>query len=399
MTNRIIVSGVGCSLVDSLYNNASFEAQSFQSHLSKTKGDGGLTPGRLVFKEEFEKFEGKEFDTTIKEIISDRIPDKINIGGPGVVSIIHAAQLSANKDCEYNFYGGRGDDNNGSLIKSLLDKTSVISHNYIILDNETPSTLVLSDPSYNNCGERIFINSIGAAWNYSPEKLDEDFFASDIVVFGGTALVPLIHDSLTELLEKAKSKGCITIVNTVYDFRNEKAKPDSKWPLGRSDDSYGNIDLLLMDLEEALRLSGKSDINNAMQFFRDKGTGAVIITRGTDSVILFSKGSMFKPLDYAEMPISTAVTEELKQGKAYSGDTTGCGDNFVGGVIASLVSQIQGGISSPDLTEASIWGIISGGTSCFYMGGMYEEESYGEKRKMIEPYYKLYKKQISCTSS
>ncbi|MCK5821023.1 MAG: carbohydrate kinase family protein [Bacteroidales bacterium] len=394
MAEKIIVSGVGCTLVDSLYNNVSFSAQSFITHLSKAKGDGGLTPGHLVFKEEFEKFEGKAFDSTIRDIISDRNPDKINIGGPGVVPIIHAAQLSDNKDCEYHIYGGRGDDSNGHFIKSLLERTTVVSNNYITLDNETPSTLVLSDPNYKNSGERIFINSIGAAWNYLPRELDEDFFASDIVVFGGTALVPLIHDSLSELLEKAKSKGCLTIVNTVYDFRNEKANPNSKWPLGKSDNSYGNIDLLLMDLEEALRLSGKSNINDAMQFFRDKETGAVIITRGTENIVLYSKGSIFKAINHIEMPISDAVTKELKQGIASHGDTTGCGDNFVGGVIASLVSQLQSGISSPDLKEASAWGVVSGGTSCFYMGGMYEEKSDGEKRKMIEPYYKLYKKQI-----
>ena len=32
-----------------------------------------------------------------------------------------------------------------------------------------------------------------------PDELDDDFFNSDIVVFGGTALVPLIHDNMTTL--------------------------------------------------------------------------------------------------------------------------------------------------------------------------------------------------------
>jgi len=394
MTKKIIVSGVGCCLVDRLFNNVKFKAQSFQANLSKNKGDGGLSPGHLVFKEEFEKFSNKDFDNTIKEITTDRIPDKINIGGPGVVPIIHAAQLSDNKSCEYHFYGGRGDDSNGDFIKSLLDNTSVKSNNYVVLNNETPSTLVLSDPTYNDSGERIFINSIGAAWNYSPEKLDEDFFSSDIVVFGGTALVPLIHDELSELLAKAKSKNCITIVNTVYDFRNEKANPEQKWPLGKSDDSYSNIDLLIMDLEETLRLSGKSDLNDAMQFFRDKGTGAVIVTRGTDDILLYSKGTLFAAIDNMKMPISNSVSQDLMNGKGNNGDTTGCGDNFVGGVIASLVSQIQSDTHTLDLPEACSWGVVSGGTTCFYMGGMFEEKAEGEKIKMIEPYYELYKQQI-----
>jgi len=395
MKKKLIISGVGCSLVDRLYNDVSFSAESFIPYLSREKGDGGLTPGQLVFKEEFEKFVGGDFQSALKGILSNRKYDKINIGGPSIVSMIHAAQLSDNDKCEFHLYGFRGDDSDGEFIISLLEKTPLHFENFRASKAETTSTIVLSDPLYDDGnGERIFINSIGSAWEYSPKELTDDFFASDIVVFGGTALVPLIHDNLTELLEKAKSKGCITIVNTVYDFKNEKANPNLKWPLGKSDESYSNIDLLMMDLEEALRLSGKSNIAEAMDFFREKGTGSVVVTSGTANIRIFSNGKLFGKIDNLEMPISNAVYEELKEGKGDSGDTTGCGDNFVGGVIASLVSQMQSGISTFDLTEACSWGIVSGGTACYYMGGMYEENNDGEKKAMIEPYYKLYKNQI-----
>lgn len=395
MTKKVIVSGVGCSLVDRLYNNVSFGANNFSPLISKEKGDGGLTPGQLVFKEEFEKFAGENLQPVLKGILSDRKYDKINIGGPSIVSMIHAAQLSDKNKSEFHIYGYRGDDNDGEFIISLLKNTPLLFDNYQVCSAETPSTIVLSDPLYDNGhGERIFINSIGAAWEYSPKELSDDFFASDVVVFGGTALAPLIHDNLTELLEKAKSNSCITIVNTVYDFRNEKANPKLKWPLGKSDDSYQNIDLLMMDMEEALRLSGKSELNDALKFFRDKGTGAVIVTSGINNIRIFSNGKLFGAIDNLEMPISSAVYQELKAGKGQMGDTTGCGDNFVGGVIASLVSQIQNGVSTFDLTEACSWGVVSGGTTCYYMGGMYEEKNDGEKRKMIEPFYKLYTEQI-----
>ena len=395
MSKKIIVSGVGCCLVDRLYNNVSFNAHDFLPHISKKKGDGGLTPGQLVFKEEFENFEGENFETVLKGILTERRYDKINIGGPSIVSMIHAAQLSDKDKSEFHIYGYRGDDNDGEFIKSLLEKTPLQFDNYKAYKSETPSTIVLSDPLYDNgSGERIFINSIGAAWKYSPNELKDDFFASDVVVFGGTALAPLIHDNLTELLAKAKLNNCITIVNTVYDFRNEKTNPDLKWPLGESDDSYGNIDLLMMDMEEALRLSGKTDINEAMVFFREKGTGAVIVTSGTDNIRVYSNGKLFGAIEKLEMPISNKVYNELKQGKGISGDTTGCGDNFVGGVIASLVSQMQNSTSAFDLTEACSWGVVSGGTTTFYMGGMYEEKKIGDKKAMIEPYYELYKNQM-----
>jgi sugar/nucleoside kinase (ribokinase family) len=263
------------------------------------------------------------------------------------------------------------------------------------VEGATPSTVVLSDPHFQEgTGERIFINSIGAAGNYMPEFLDSRFFSSDVVVFGGTALVPAIHDNLTELLSNAKSEGCITVVNTVYDFRNQKAGPDKKWPLGKSDDSYANIDMLITNYEEALRLSGMTTLQKAMEFFHKLGTGAVMVTNGAKNITMFAgKNSIFRETELAEMPVSAAITEELNKG--FSGDTTGCGDNFAGGAIASLVMQLQNNDQILNLREAAAWGIVSGGFSCFYLGGTYHQKEPGEKWKQIVPYYKNYLKQIT----
>ncbi len=394
MIKKIKVSGVGCTLVDSLYNNVSFETTDFNIYLSNASGDGGLTPGHLVFKEDFEKFAGKDVQSVLSKIANGRSPDKINVGGPAIVPLIHAAQLSEHDSCEYNMYACVGEDENGRFIKSILNDLPTMVDKLKFSNEETPSTVVLSDPNYNNGGgERIFINSIGAAWDYNAKSIDDSFFSSDIIVFGGTALVPLIHDGLTELLIKAKDRGCITIVNTVYDFRNENANPDKKWPLGKSDKSYKHIDLLIMDLEEALRLSGEADLNDAINFFRESGARAVIITSGTDDICMFSQGQLFRNIINTEMPISEAISKKLEN--EFLGDTTGCGDNFVGGVISSLVTQMQQGSQLLDLNEAAIWGIISGGTTCFYIGGMYHEKYPGEKRKLIEPYYAEYKRQMN----
>lgn len=395
MTRKIRVSMVGCCLVDRFYSNISFYDSIFSLYFSKKRGDGGLTPGHLVFKEEFEEFGKKEFPEILRQITKGKGPDKINIGGPGIVPLIHTSQMLEVAGCECRFYGCGGKDADGEFILSTLKQMNLSVENYHLSDNCTPSTIVLSDPDFDDGnGERIFINSIGAAWDYAPKELDDDFFASEVVVFGGTALVPNIHDNLTELLEKAKSKDCITIVNTVYDFRNEKANPTKKWPLGKNDDSFQNIDLLIVDYEEALRLSGKSSLDGAMQFFHENGTSAVIVTNGSRNLRLFANGgSLFKELNDSEMPISDAISEEFK--KEHFGDTTGCGDNFVGGVIASLVSQLQKEKGTLDLTEACIWGIVSGGYSCFYIGGTYFEKNHGEKRKLIASYYEKYRKQIS----
>ena len=394
MSKKIIVSGVGCCLVDLLFNDIDFSSEAMRACLSLNRGDGGLTPGQLVFREEFEKFSGNSFDLALKSITGGRKHDKINIGGPSIVSLINAAQLTDPAECEVRFYGRGGNDETGEYLISALKKTPVVLKDFKLINNQTPSTVVLSDPGYENGhGERIFINSIAAAWEYGPGNLDEEFFSSDIVVFGGTGLVPQIHDNLTSLLKKAKSKGCITIVNTVFDFRNEKANPSKKWPLGESDESYGYIDLLITDQEEAFRLSDEHDPNNAISFFSEKKVSSVMITNGSKNVITWSDGRFFNASGIKALPVSEKVINERKN--AQTGDTTGCGDNFVGGVIASIVTQMQQWCRSSDIIEACSRGVVSGGYACFYLGGTYFEKETGEKKAKIEPYYEAYKRQIA----
>jgi sugar/nucleoside kinase (ribokinase family) len=395
--NKFRISVTGCCLVDRLYNNISFSNPAIAHYFSKERADGGLTPGHLVFKEEFEDFCNEDFSKALKNITKDKEPDKINIGGPGIVPLIHASQMLYSTGSECRFYGCGGDDPDGKYIFSLLQKLGLPVTNYYLSGNITPSTIVLSDPDYDQGhGERIFINTIGAAWNYTPDKLDNDFFSSDIVIFGGTALVPEIHDNLSGLLEKAKSKGCMTVVNTVFDFRNEKLNPSKKWPLGKDDSSYRNIDLLITDYEEALRLSGKKELDEALNFFRSLGTKAVIVTNGPNNIKGFAvKNNRFKEEKNIDLPVSKAVSAELKKG--CSGDTTGCGDNFTGGIIANLVTQLQQDKTSLDLNEACAWGIVSGGFSCFYMGGTYFESKPGEKLELITPFFEKYINQIDIT--
>ncbi|MCJ7446624.1 MAG: hypothetical protein MUO72_02925 [Bacteroidales bacterium] len=253
MPDKIIVSGVGCCLVDLLYNDIDFDGGNIRPFLSKKRGDGGLTPGKLVFMEEFEKYCGSPFDHVLKRITGGKIYNKINIGGPSVVSLINAAQMTGKEKCEVRYYGRGGRDEKGQFLFSALKKTPVV--------------------------------------------------------------------------------------------------------------------------------------------LRDKKIASLIITDGSENIMTYSDGSFFGESGLKEMPVSGTIKNELQN--VHGGDTTGCGDNFAGGVIASLVTQLHDGVSHPDLQEACCWGIVSGGFACFYMGGTWFEEKPGEKLSRIRPYYESYKRQIS----
>jgi sugar/nucleoside kinase (ribokinase family) len=390
------VSGVGCWLMDKLYNHIDFTSAVFRKYLSRAAGDGGLSPGRLVFAEEFERFIDQPIDRALAEITGGKDAQARNVGGPCIVAMIGASQLVWNRDISFLFFGARGEDTNGRNLVERLGTADVDISGCKVVTENTPFTDVFSDPDYaQGQGERIFVNSIGAAGAFAPEDLPNDFFDSQVCIFGGTALVPQIHDNLTSLLDRAKQAGALTVVNTVYDFRNEKRNPGQPWPLGQSAQSYKSIDLLIMDNEEAQKISGTEGQQAMLDYFAGSGVSSFIITHGAEPITAFSDGRLFAPCAVQSFPVSQRVRQELATPQLAKGDTTGCGDNFVGGALASLVMQRQDRPEGkPELEDVVAWAVASGGTACFYMGGAFAEQFPGQRREQVLPYYQDYRAQI-----
>ncbi len=395
MNQAFKISGTGCALVDYLYTPIDFSGAALQKYFSKEAGDGGLEPGKLTLTADFEKFTDEDYIKVRDKITDHKQPTAVNIGGPSIVSLVHAAQMLHDQDIEVQFYGARGNDEGGDFLEEKLASVPVKIKKMKLGEEHTPFTDVFSDPSFNKGhGERIFINNIGASNEVLPEDLDNDFFDSDITVFGGTALVPNIHSKLEFLLFRAQKQGALTVVNTVYDFLSEKKDPHKPWPLGNSIDTYHYIDLLIADMEEALSLSGSDNPEDAMKFFKYAGTGAVIITHGNHPIHYFSNHPLLGDHAPANLPVSERVRQSLEAQEEALGDTTGCGDNFAGGVIASLARQmIKSPDSKVDLKDAIALGAASGGFACFYHGGTFYEKKAGQKAAEVAGYYKDYLKQ------
>jgi sugar/nucleoside kinase (ribokinase family) len=393
-SNKIIISGSGCALTDLIYNRVSFASPGFQKYVSKQNGDGGLSPGKLVFTEELEKFSIKPYPEILSELVGNRPPDKMNVGGPSLVSMVHVAQMLEGEDVEVKFFGMGGNDEYTEQVFRLVRQTPLEIGNYKRSEHKpTPTTDVFSDPDYDNGhGERTFVNNIGAAWDFIPELLGNEFFESDIQCYGGTALVPNLHDNLTNLLKRSNQNDCITVVNTVFDFRNQKRNPGKPWPLLDSFDDYGLIDVLIMDCEEATKISGTSNIEEAARFFASTPVSSFIITNGANDVFAWSGGGLFEKTEILKFPVSKMIACEIAANPDLRGDTTGCGDNFAGGIIASLAMQLKNTEKGTfNLTEAISLGISSGGFCCFTVGGTYLETFPGEKKLRIQAIQEDYK--------
>jgi sugar/nucleoside kinase (ribokinase family) len=200
------------------------------------------------------------------------------------------------------------------------------------------------------------------------------------------------------MLKKGKENNCINIVTTVFDFRNEKKNPGQRWPLGESDESFKFIDLLIVDWDEALKISGKSDFVDASQFFIDMGVKSFIITHGAHEFFVWSNGEFFKDQPLTAFPICAEVDKELEAHPEKRGDTTGCGDNFAGGTLTSVVKQLVADVKPGELeiSDACAWASASGGFACFTLGGTYHESIPGEKLKLVKPFYEAYLEQIKA---
>ena len=252
------IHGAGCSLVDNLYSPVDFSSRSYRKWLSRDAGKAGLITGGLVFGSDLEKSFGRNYRDIIGEITGNMEPVR-NIGGPSIVALIHLAQVLNDTNNEISYFGARSDDEAGRYIIKQLSGFNIDTTSYLITRGGTPFTDVLSDPSYNEQnGERTFINYIGAAGELTGKDLPETFYNAEILILGGTALTPGIHDDLSSILKKGKTRGCLCFVNTVYDFRNQNKDPGRPWPLVEKNEDFKLIDLIIADNEEAFRITGKT---------------------------------------------------------------------------------------------------------------------------------------------
>lgn len=389
------IHGIGCCLIDYVYKDYDYSSPAFQHLVSAKPGDGGIICGGLVFTEDLATFSGSSPDALKELLVGTRTSDITNLGGPAVVAMVHAAQVLGDS-ATVAFHGSIGSDQGASQIKEFLDRTPLRYELKQFSSIQSPSTLVLADPrQHDGKGERSFINTIGSAGLYTKEDLPEDLYDADILVCGGTALVPHIHDELATILASAKEHGCTTVVGTVYDFRNQKRNPDGMWPLG-SPESYKNIDLLITDAEEALRLTGVDTLGAAVRRFEQFGATAVLVTHGAKEILAWSAGKLFAPMELCALPVSGHIDSILEADPSKRKDTTGCGDNFAGGAVASIAMQRM---ASPDaqldLLETVAWASASGGFACMYHGGTYFEHAPGEKRQLLEPVVSAYREQVS----
>ena len=131
-------------------------------------------------------------------------------------------------------------------------------------------------------------------------------------------------------------------------------------------------------------MTGKEDLGQALEKLIRRGAGTVIITNGEQDGLVGSSGGLFPPTQSRAFKVHPRLGQILKTNPELFADTTGCGDNFLGGFLASLAWQKSRG-EQLNLDQALAWATSSGGFACLYPGGLYQEPEPGEKRSQILP--------------
>jgi len=258
-------------------------------------------------------------------------PQKINFGSDTASRISTSSGGAAGNvaawltrtDARSTIVSHVGDDPAGAAIVAEFDALGV-SHGDLVIQGETSGVVVvLVDSS----GERTMFPDKGANSRLTVTDLP-DLGAFQAVYISGYALLnPLARDGVLEMIEKIKADGLPIYFDpaSVGAMKDVADKELHNW--------FSMMDVIFLNEEESIYLTGSVEIERALDYLLDFSQ-VVVIKRGSAGAIAKARG-----FDSISLPGVAATVV----------DTTGAGDSFAAGFIASysknhdLTAALQAG--------------------------------------------------------
>ena len=209
--------------------------------------------------------------------------------------------------------GKVGNDGFGDFIVNALGQEDVDTRG-VARDAEASTSFTFIMVSSD--GERRFLHTMGANATFCFDDVNTDLFGeAKILCVGGVGLMTSFDgDGAGKAVQAAKDKGLQTAMDTAYNDRIED------WA-ALVEPSLPNLDYFLPSVEEAERISGKSNPEDMARSFKDKGCGVVAIKCGGEGCYLLTdEGAQHFPV-YSVTPV----------------DTSGAGDSWVAGFLCGVL--------------------------------------------------------------
>ncbi len=186
----------------------------------------------------------------------------------------------------------------------------------VSLVSRGPEQTTTSVVCVNSEGERSFLYYPGSTSALSAQDLPDPLPQDCEIVFmaGAMLMSSLDGEPCAKLLEAARKQGKFTVMDTAWDF-------DDVW-LPKIAPALPGLDLFMPSLEEAEKLSGKTDPQEIADFFFDMGVKSVIVKLG-------SRGAYFCPARSQRFTLPICASVKVA-------DTTGAGDSFCAGFLCGL---------------------------------------------------------------
>ena len=243
-------------------------------------------------------------------------PDKINYGSDTASKIsTHGGGAAGNvaswltrTDAAATIVGHVGSDAAGAALISEFDALGVAHKNLAVENGSSGVVVVLVDPS----GERTMFPDNGANSGLHIGDLPPLDNFNAVYLSGYSPLDPLSRPGILEMIAAIKSAGIPLYFDpaSVGGMMAVTLDEVKSW--------IAQMDVILLNEEEAMYLTGKSDAVDALEeLLLDCPT--VVIKRGSEGAIGKSRGSIL-------VTVPAQSTEVV--------DTTGAGDSFAAGFIA-----------------------------------------------------------------
>jgi sugar/nucleoside kinase (ribokinase family) len=233
-------------------------------------------------------------------------PAKISTHGGGAAG--NVASWLMRTDAQSTIVGHVGNDAAGAALASEFDSLGVRHNNLVVDEGHSGVVVVLVDPT----GERTMFPDNGANSGLHIGDLPELDGFNAIYISGYSPLDPLSLPGIKAMITKIRSAGIPIYFDpaSVGGMKEVALDEVKSWlPL---------MNVLLLNEEEAIYLSGASDIEIALDYLLQT-CETVVIKRGSHGALGKSRGR-----DSVAVP---AIPTEVA-------DTTGAGDAFAAGFIS-----------------------------------------------------------------
>ena len=229
-------------------------------------------------------------------------------GGDALNVAVTACKLGV----DVRITGAIGDDLNGEILKKRVLEKAPLDFSGLKkkkgVDTSTVVVMVRED------GQRSFLETEGSNYQLSVEDIDFSVIDwADIVTINGTFMLPKLDGAGTKkIFSYAKEKGKITVMDTDFDSTG-------RW-MRTIEEALPYVDYFVPSFDEAKYLAGTEDVEKMGEVLLNAGPKHVIIKLGGEGCYTVTKEERFFTKAFAVDAV----------------DTTGAGDNFVGGLIHAI---------------------------------------------------------------